>query len=126
MPQPHGSNQPAVLAHGRKAQAFGGRASVAQALAGARLAIRAKAGIQQRFACDDVRATLRTDRERGGISDEGNGGVPSCSHGTSVPACNGMSYAAASVVQKTKMIGKEPARPAPGLSGLDREAGQMW
>ena len=39
VPQPHGSDQPA-LAHGREGKAFGGRASVAQALAGARMAVR--------------------------------------------------------------------------------------
>ena len=66
VPQPHGAHEPA-LAHGRQGEAFGGRASVAQALAGARMAVVAKAGIQQRFARSDVRGPLRTDRERSGI-----------------------------------------------------------
>jgi len=43
-----------TLAHGRKREAFGRRASVAQALTGAHLAALAKAGIQQRFARDHV------------------------------------------------------------------------
>ena len=66
VPQPHGSNQP-PLAHGRQGKAFGGRASVAQALAGAHMAVVAKAGIQQRFTRNDVGSTFRTDRERSGI-----------------------------------------------------------
>ena len=68
VPQPHGAHQ-AALAHGRQGKAFGGRASVAQALAGARMAVVAKAGIQQRFARSDVRGSFRTDRERSGIGE---------------------------------------------------------
>ena len=85
VPQPHGSDQSA-LAHDREGKAFGGRASVAQALAGARMAVRAKAGIQQRFARSDVRGTFRTDHERSGVGNEGSRGVPQSSHGTSVLA----------------------------------------
>ena len=55
-----------------EAKAFGGRASVAQALAGAHMAVVAKAGIQQRFTRNDVRGPLRTDRERSGIGEEGS------------------------------------------------------
>ena len=66
VPQPHGPDQPA-LAHGRQGKAFGGRASVAQALAGARMAVVAKAGIQQRLARSDVRGPLAADRERSGV-----------------------------------------------------------
>ena len=69
VPQPHGPDHLAP-AHRREGEAFGGRASVAQALAGARMAVRAKAGIQQRFTRNDVRGTLRTDRERSGGRDE--------------------------------------------------------
>ena len=57
---------------GRQGKAFGGRTSVAQALAGARMAVIAKAGIQQRFTRNDVRCPFRTDRERSGIGGEGN------------------------------------------------------
>ena len=57
------------LAHGRQGKAFGGRASVAQALAGARMAVFAKAGIQQRFTRSDVRGSFRTDRERSGFGE---------------------------------------------------------
>src|SRR6266446_4846193 len=78
-------------------KAFGGRLSVAQALAGAQLAVGAKAGIEQRFTRNDVRGTLRTDRERSGVGYEGNGGLPQSSngglpqssHGTSVLAATG-------------------------------------
>jgi hypothetical protein len=54
------------LAHGRKRQAFGRRAPGAQALAGAGIAIFAKAGIEQRFAPSDIRGALCADREPGG------------------------------------------------------------
>src|SRR5882757_977032 len=83
VPQPHGPHQ-AASRRGRQGKAFGGRTSVAQALAGAAEAIVAKAGIQQRFTRNDVRATLRTDRERSGIGGEGDWGLPQSSHGTSV------------------------------------------
>src|SRR5438445_638395 len=72
-------------------EAFGRGASVAQALAGAHLAILAKAGIEQRFTGDDVRSPLRTDRERSSFRGEGDFGLPKSSHGTSVPAANGES-----------------------------------
>jgi hypothetical protein len=85
VPQPQRSNQPALL-HRRQGKAFGGRASVAQALAGALMAVFAKAGIEQRFTRNEVRSSLGTDRERSGIREEGNGGVSQGSHGTSVPA----------------------------------------
>ena len=51
----------------REGKAFGGRTSVAQALAGAHMAVHAKAGIQQRFTRNDVRGTFRTDHERSGV-----------------------------------------------------------
>src|ERR1700761_1156953 len=85
VPQPHGSDQGASR-YRREGKAFGGRTSVAQALAGARMAVVAKAGIQQRFTRDDVGSPLRTDRERSGFRSEGNGGLPQIGHGTSVPA----------------------------------------
>ena len=66
----------ALAAHRRQGKAFGGRASVAQALAGAHMAVLAKAGIQQRFTRDDVGSPLRTDRERSGFRGEGNRGLP--------------------------------------------------
>ena len=63
------TSRPSPLAHGREGEAFGGRASVAQALAGAQMAVVAKAGIEQRFTGSDVRGTLRcgsrTERRRG-------------------------------------------------------------
>ena len=121
VPQPHGPDQSA-LAHGRKGKAFGGRASVAQALAGAHMAVSAKAGIQQRFARDDVRGSLRTDRERSGIGGEGNSGLSNSSHGTSV-----LTAAAGrrSVVESFGCEEWEPARRLP-FFGPQREAGQMW
>ncbi|MEA2918448.1 MAG: hypothetical protein QOJ15_10529, partial [Bradyrhizobium sp.] len=88
VPQPQRSDQPA-LAHDRKRKALGGRASVAQALAGAQASVFAKAGIEQRFARDDVRGTFRTDHERSGVGEEGNLGLPQSSHGTSVLASDG-------------------------------------
>ncbi len=100
VPQPHGSDH-AALAHGRQGKAFGGRASVAQALAGAHMAVVAKAGIQQRLARSDVRGSFRTDRERSGIGDEGSSGLPQSSHGTSVPAPNGREAA-----ERCQKIGK--------------------
>ena len=118
VPQPHGSDQLA-LAHDRKGQAFGGRASVAQALAGARMAVRAKAGIEQRFTRDDVRGSLRTDRERRGIGFEGNRGVPQSSHGTSVLAPAG--GAPRSVVSNSQMKGREPAHRLPILQLASRK-----
>ena len=72
VPQPQRPDQPVclpILAHSREGEAFGGRASVAQALAGAQMAVFAKAGIEQRFTGSDVRGTLRcgsrTERRRG-------------------------------------------------------------
>ena len=53
MPEPDGADH-AALMHGGEGKAFGGRASVAQALAGAQMAVLAKAGIKQRFTGDDV------------------------------------------------------------------------
>src|SRR6202795_166392 len=78
-----------TLAHGRKRKAFGGRASVAQALASAHMAGLAKAGIEQRLARHDVRCSLAADRERSGVGVKGNLGLPQGSHGTSVPASIG-------------------------------------
>jgi hypothetical protein len=63
--------------------------SVAQALAGAGLAVGAKAGIKQRFARGDIRRTLAADRERRGIGEAGNRDVPQSSHGMSVLASHG-------------------------------------
>ena len=114
----------AALAHGRQGKAFGGRASVAQALAGARMAVVAKAGIQQRFTRGDVRGSLRTDRERSGIGDEGSSGLPQSSHGTSVPARNGKS-AAQSVVLNSQSEGEGAGAPAPVIRASN-EAAQMW
>ena len=54
------------VAHRREGEAFGRSPSVAQALAGARMAAFAEAGIQQRFARGDVRGALGADRERSG------------------------------------------------------------
>src|SRR5258705_9243341 len=85
MPQPHGPDEAAV-AHSREGETLGGRLSVPQALAGAHLAVGAKAGIEQRLARDDVRGALAADRERSGVGNEGNGGLPQGSHGTSVLA----------------------------------------
>ena len=45
VPQPQRPDQ-AALGHRREGKAFGGRASVAQALAGAHMAVLAKAGIE--------------------------------------------------------------------------------
>jgi hypothetical protein len=53
------------------------------------MAVVAKAGIQQRLARSDVRGPLAADRKRSGTGDEGFGGLPQSSHGTSVPARNG-------------------------------------
>jgi hypothetical protein len=63
--------------------------SVAQALAGARLAVGAKAGIEQRFARGDIRGTLAADRERHCIGKAGNRDVPQNSHGMSILASCG-------------------------------------
>src|SRR4029079_6602246 len=82
VPQPNGAHE-APLAHGRQGKAFGGRGSVAPALAGARMSVWAKAGSQQRFTRGDVRGSLRTDRERSGFGVRGNRGLPQSSHGTS-------------------------------------------
>src|ERR1700687_3769724 len=87
VPQPQRPDQPAP-GHGRKREAFGGRASIAQALAGAQAAVFAKAGIEQRFTRSDVRGSLAADRERSGVGIKGNGGLPHGSHGTSVLAPN--------------------------------------
>src|ERR1700729_811867 len=75
VPQPQRSDQAAV-SHRREGKTFGGRASVAQALAGAQASVLAKAGIQQRLTGDDVRSLLRTDRERSGLRGEGKVGLP--------------------------------------------------
>jgi hypothetical protein len=72
--------------HRGQRKAGGGCTSVAQALAGAAMAVLAKAGIQQRFTGGDVGSTLGTDRERSGIRVEGNLYLPKSSHGASVPA----------------------------------------
>src|ERR1700758_3650583 len=71
VPQPHGSDQPAQR-NRREGKAFGGPTSVTQALAGARMAVVAKAGIKQRLARNDVGSPLRTDRERSGFQGEGS------------------------------------------------------
>src|SRR6185437_16072745 len=89
----------------------GGRASVAQALAGARMAVVAKAGIQQRLARGDVRGSLCTDCERSGIGDEGSSGLPQSSHGTSVPASTARQ--AAKRCQKFANDGEGAGAPAP-------------
>src|SRR5215475_7117635 len=86
VPQPHGAHELAA-SHRRKREAFGGHTSVAQALAGARVAVLAKAGIEQRFASRGVGSPLRTDRERSGLRDEASLSGPNSSHGTSVLAC---------------------------------------
>ena len=88
VPQPQRPDQPA-LRQGRKRKAFGGRASVAQALSCARMAVVAKSGIKQRFARHDVRGSLAADHERSGIGCWGNLGLSQGSHGTSVPASGG-------------------------------------
>jgi len=59
--------------------------SVAQALASARLAVGAKAGIEQRFTRGDIRGTLAADRERRGIGKAGNRDVSQSSHGNVDP-----------------------------------------
>ena len=110
VPQPHGPDQPA-LGYGRKREAFGGRASVAQALAGAQMAVVAKAGIEQRLAHSDVRGALGADREPGGVGGEGNGGLPQSSHGTSVLASGGTGPAARCQYIGTGGVGA--GRPAP-------------
>ncbi len=122
VPQPHRPDHPA-LAHGRQGKAFGGRASVTQALAGARMAVVAKAGIQQRFTRGDVRGLLRTDRERSGIGDEDSNGLPQSSHGTSVPARNGCTPRQA-LSENRQMTGREPAHRLPLFEPQTRR--QMW
>ena len=61
-----------------------------EALAGAHMAVVAKAGIKQRFPRNDVGRALRTDRERSGFRGEGDVGLPQGSHGTSVLASHGV------------------------------------
>src|SRR5215468_8435514 len=112
VPQPQRPDQ-AALMHRREGEAFGGRASVAQALTGAQMAVLAKAGIKQRFTGDDVRGLLRTDRERSGLRGEGEFGLAQGSHGTSVPAANGATCAAGSVIQIGN-VGEGAGGPAPG------------
>lgn len=85
VPQPHGSHE-CPLAHGRQGKACGRCAPVAEALAGAAMAILAKARIEQRFTHRDVGSTFRTDRERSGFRSEGDLWLPRSSHGASVPA----------------------------------------
>ena len=85
VPQPHGSHE-RPLAHRRQGKARGGRTSVAQALAGAAMAVLAKAGIEQRFTHRGVGSTFRTDRERSGFRSEGDLWLANSSHGASVPA----------------------------------------
>jgi len=60
-----------TLAQRRKRKAFGGRLSVAQALARAQLAVDAESRIEQGLARNDVRGTLAADRERSGIGEAG-------------------------------------------------------
>src|SRR5258707_5358807 len=123
VPQPHSSDQPS-LRYGRQAKAFGGRASVAQALAGARMAVVAKAGIEQRLARSDVRGPLAADRERSGVRCEGNRGLPQSSHGTSVPARNGRLPRKA-LSRKSANEGEGAGAPAPVIQASN-EAVQMW
>jgi hypothetical protein len=111
VPQPQRPDQAAPM-HRREGEAFGGRASVAQALAGAHMAVLAKAGIEQRFTGDDVRGLLRTDRERSGLRGEDSPGLAQGSHGTSVPAANGARRAAGSVV-KIGNVREGAGGPAP-------------
>jgi hypothetical protein len=73
VPQPDASDQ-AAKGRGRKREAFGGREPVAQALAGAHIAIRAKTDVEQRFTRDDVRRAFAPDRERRGVGSESNEG----------------------------------------------------
>ena len=67
VPQPHGSDQPA-LAHGREGEAFGGRASVAQALAGAQFGglrqSRHRAALRAQRRPRHARCGSRTERRR--------------------------------------------------------------
>jgi hypothetical protein len=124
VPQPQRPDQPA-LRQGRKRKAFGGRVSVAQALAGARMAVFAKAGIKQRFARNDIRGSFRTDRERSGIGVVGNLGLPQLGHGTSVLAATG-DKRRRSVVSKFANEGMGAGGPAPGLSRPLKRPPQMW
>ena len=122
VPQPHGPDQPA-LAHDRKSEAFGGRASVAQALAGAHMAVCAKAGIEQRLARNDVRGTFRTDHERSSAG-EGNGVFRKSSHGTSVLASGGGE--ASEALSADLHVGeREPADRLPIVRASERRR-QMW
>ena len=61
-------------------------ASVAQALAGALMAVVAKAGIQQRLARRDVGGTLAADHERSGSPIRRSRRRAKSGHGTSVPS----------------------------------------
>jgi hypothetical protein len=88
VPQPQRTEQ-FPLCDRREGKAFGGRTSVTQVLAGAQMAVVAKAHIKQRFTRNDVRSLLRTDRERSGSRGEGKSGLPRGSHGTSVSTARG-------------------------------------
>src|SRR5262249_38657742 len=59
--------------YGRQGKAFGGQASVTQALAGAQMTVVAEAGIEQRLAGPDVGGPLRADREGSGFPGGGKG-----------------------------------------------------
>src|SRR6185437_15966883 len=124
VPQPHGSYQTASH-HRREGKAFGGRTSVAQALAGAHMTVVAKAGIQQRFTRESVGSPLRTDRERSGFRSEGNGGLPQIGHGTSVLTSHGAltrlgkrCSVIATMEGRSRRAGSRLAKP--------RKGGQMW
>src|SRR6185437_6447949 len=121
-PQPYGSDQ-LPLAHRREGKAFGGRASVTQPLAGAHLAVGAKAGIEQRLARDDVRRPLRADREWNRVPGETNGVFGQGSHRTSVLASKRDDPPRA--LSAFGMSGTGAGEPAPDGSGLTGR-GQMW
>ncbi|CEG06907.1 hypothetical protein BN961_00285 [Afipia felis] len=96
---------------GREGEAFRGRASVAQALAGADMTALAEACIEQCLARGDVRGALGADRERGGIS-EGGSGFPNSSHGTSVPTP--MDLRSTACCQQIVCDGMDAGEPASG------------
>ena len=126
VPQPHGSHELA-LAHRRQGKACGGRTSVAQALAGALLAVLAKAGIEQRFTGGDVGSTLAADRERSGIPGRCELWLPRSSHGTSVLAwTRGRTGRRSRHRQNWRMSGIGSRLTGSRFIGLDREADQMW
>jgi hypothetical protein len=115
MPEPDRADQPALMPN-REGEAFRGQPSVAQALARAGMARRAKAHIQQRFARGGVGATFRTDRERGGCEGQGNavvrGGRLQSSHGMSFPTPLG-----GVLSSNLEDDGMGAGEPAPGISG---------